>query len=143
MMLLSTSLHIATLAITRKQRIMHFYFFLSEQSVLSIAIQSNSNVVISWNILRACAELGITRVAQASSVNVVTLLFSQHHHFKYFPIDEQHPCESDEPYGHRSTIHFHESRLHWSIPCRAVASVTDLKSSGDISSKTLVQKLSF
>jgi len=73
--------------------------FLLNRAALNIAIESKSNVVISWNILRACAELGITRVAQASSVNVVTLLFSQQHHFYYFPIDEQHPCEPDEPYG--------------------------------------------
>jgi len=35
--------------------------FLSKRAVLSI-VQSTSNVVISWNILRACAEVGITRV---------------------------------------------------------------------------------
>jgi len=37
------------------------YLFLSKRAVLSI-VQFTSNVVISWNILRACAEVGITRV---------------------------------------------------------------------------------
>ncbi|KAJ7659968.1 hypothetical protein B0H17DRAFT_1212770 [Mycena rosella] len=48
----------------------------------------NSNVVISWNILRAAAELGIKRVAQASSVNVITMVYSQAPRFEFFPIDE-------------------------------------------------------
>ncbi|KAF8807054.1 NAD(P)-binding protein [Phlegmacium glaucopus] len=96
----------------------------------------NSNVVISWNILRACAELGITRVAQASSANVITLVFSQQCHFNYFPIDEQHPCEPDEPYGlsklicemqadtivrRYSSMKVASLRLHWSVPYRAIA----------------------
>ncbi|KAI5892579.1 NAD(P)-binding protein [Schizophyllum commune H4-8] len=59
----------------------------------------NTNVVISWNILRAAAELGIIHVAQASSVNVITMVYSQKPDFHYFPIDEEHPCHPDEPYG--------------------------------------------
>ncbi|KAF9234626.1 hypothetical protein BU15DRAFT_52382 [Melanogaster broomeanus] len=59
----------------------------------------NSNVVITWNVLRAAAELGIERVAQASSVNVLRGLFSTEPQFDYFPIDEHHPNLPDEPYG--------------------------------------------
>ncbi|KAI0682660.1 NAD(P)-binding protein [Cerioporus squamosus] len=59
----------------------------------------NTNVVISWNILRAAAELGINRVAQASSVNVIPLVWTERKDFEYFPIDEDHPCRPDEPYG--------------------------------------------
>lgn len=55
--------------------------------------------MISWNVLRAAAELGITRVAQASSVNVIALAWTDHHEFDYFPLDEDHPCRPDEPYG--------------------------------------------
>jgi len=44
-------------------------------------------------------QLGINRVAQASSVNIITLVYSQGPHFEYFPIDEDHPCLPDEPYG--------------------------------------------
>lgn len=45
------------------------------------------------------SKLGIKRVVQASSVNVLTLVYSQEHKFRYFPIDEEHPAEPDEPYG--------------------------------------------
>lgn len=58
-----------------------------------------SNVVLSWNVLRACAELGINRVAQASSVNIITLVFAAASAIEYFPLDENHPCTPDEPYG--------------------------------------------
>ncbi|PIL35399.1 hypothetical protein GSI_02125 [Ganoderma sinense ZZ0214-1] len=61
----------------------------------------NTNVVISWNILRAAAELGINRVAQASSVNVIPLVWTDRKDFEYFPLDEDHPTRTrvDEPYG--------------------------------------------
>jgi UDP-glucose 4-epimerase len=39
------------------------------------------------------------RVALASSVNVLPMVFSAAPHFAYFPIDEAHPTEPDEPYG--------------------------------------------
>ncbi|KAH8100832.1 NAD(P)-binding protein [Cristinia sonorae] len=64
-----------------------------------VVVAHNTNVVISWNILRAAAELGIKRVAQASSVNVITLVWSQGPILDYFPLDEDHPCRPDEPYG--------------------------------------------
>ncbi|KAJ7707802.1 hypothetical protein B0H17DRAFT_533010 [Mycena rosella] len=96
----------------------------------------NSNVVISWNILRAAAELGIKRVAQASSVNVITMVYSQAPRFEFFPIDESHPCLPDEPYGLSKVISELQAdsivrrfpdmrvaslRLHWSVPRRAFA----------------------
>lgn len=73
-------------------------------------------MVLSWNILRAAAEvgltvkqtlgivlinlqLGITRVTQASSVNVVRLVWSVKPKLYYLPLDEEHPREPDEPYG--------------------------------------------
>ncbi|KAJ6494682.1 hypothetical protein C8R47DRAFT_1318618 [Mycena vitilis] len=95
-----------------------------------------NNVVISWNVLRAAAELGINRVAQASSVNVITLVYSQQPHFDFFPIDETHPCLPDEPYGLSKVISELQAdsivrrftdmrvaslRLHWSVPGRAYA----------------------
>jgi nucleoside-diphosphate-sugar epimerase len=76
-----------------------------------------SNVVITWNVLRAaaevsrlvpdarvwqagsCSQLGIARVAQASSVNVLRAGYSVQPQFDYFPIDELHPTLPDEPYG--------------------------------------------
>jgi len=77
----------------------------------------NSNVVLSWNVMRACAEvslssflvlpclrfvaeqLNINRLAQASSVNVLRGVYAKTSQLHYVPIDENHPCEPDEPYG--------------------------------------------
>ncbi|KAI0360211.1 NAD(P)-binding protein [Trametes cingulata] len=96
-------------------------------------VAHNTNVVISWNILRAAAELGINRVAQASSVNVIPLVWTDHHDFEYFPIDEEHPCRPDEPYGLSKVISEIQAdtivrrypsmrvaslRLSWSLPTR-------------------------
>ncbi|KAF7312235.1 NAD-binding protein [Mycena indigotica] len=90
----------------------------------------NNNVVISWNILQAAAELGIKRIAQASSVNVLALVYSRAHSFRYFPLDEEHPTEPDEPYGlskvicelqAQTIVRRHPDmrvaslRLHWSV----------------------------
>ncbi|CCL98793.1 uncharacterized protein FIBRA_00798 [Fibroporia radiculosa] len=100
------------------------------------AATHNSNVVITWNVLRACAELGINRVAQASSVNVIKLVYSVKPAIDYFPIDESHPCEPDEPYGLSKVIaelqadtivrrypsmRIASLRLHWSCPTRTSA----------------------
>ncbi|GJE96271.1 NAD(P)-dependent oxidoreductase [Phanerochaete sordida] len=100
----------------------------------------NTNVVISWNVLRAAAELGITRVAQASSVNVVQLVWTPHPRLHYLPIDEDHPREPDEPYGLSKLIcetqadaivrRFPQMRVaslrpSWSIPNRDFAKHQD------------------
>jgi len=100
----------------------------------------NTNVVLSWNVLRACAELNISRVAQASSCNVINLLFCDKPHYDFFPIDETHPCLPDEPYGLSKVIcevqaativrrypsmRIASLRLHWSVPNRSVATECD------------------
>jgi nucleoside-diphosphate-sugar epimerase len=59
----------------------------------------NTNVVISWNVLHACATLGIHRVALASSVNATGIVFNETRRFDYLPLDEEHPCRPDEQYG--------------------------------------------
>lgn len=59
----------------------------------------NNNVVGSYNALAAAAELGIRRIAQASSVNAIGLSFSREAHFDYFPVDELHANYSEEPYS--------------------------------------------
>ncbi|KAG0704382.1 NAD(P)-binding protein [Suillus ampliporus] len=96
----------------------------------------NDNVVISWNVLRAAAELGIDRVALASSVNVLRGMYSTEPIFHYFPIDENHPCEPDEPYGLSKLIAETQAdtivrrypsmrvasiRIHWVVPTRTRA----------------------
>ncbi|EMD33926.1 hypothetical protein CERSUDRAFT_141261 [Gelatoporia subvermispora B] len=96
----------------------------------------NTNVVMSWNVLRAAAELSIKRVAQASSVNVIPLVYSVQPVFEYFPLDEDHPCCPDEPYGLSKLIAETQAativrrypfmrvaslRLSWSLPQRSDA----------------------
>ncbi|ESK98265.1 NAD(P)-binding protein [Moniliophthora roreri MCA 2997] len=108
----------------------------------------NTNVVVSYNVLRAAAELHITRVAQASSVNVVTMVYSLGPKFHYFPIDEQHPCQPDEPYGLSKVIceaqadsivrrypnmSIASMRLHWSLPDpKLAAALEDSKRKNDL-----------
>ncbi|KAI0029283.1 hypothetical protein K488DRAFT_56731, partial [Vararia minispora EC-137] len=75
--------------------------------------------------------LGINRVALASSVNVLPMVFSVESRFSYFPIDEWHPTEPDEPYGLSKVVGELQAdvivrrypnmrvaslRLHWSLP---------------------------
>ena len=62
-------------------------------------IVHNNNVTGSYNVMRAAIECGITRICQASSVNAIGLSYSRVAHFDYFPIDENHPNYSEEPYG--------------------------------------------
>lgn len=55
---------------------------------------------MSYNILRAAAELGIARVAQASSINAIGGYLSQGGPtFDYFPVDEQHAARPHDPYS--------------------------------------------
>lgn len=62
-------------------------------------IVHNNNVVGSYNALQAAAENGIKRVCQASSVNAIGHAFSRKPRYDYFPIDENHPNYSEEPYS--------------------------------------------
>jgi len=53
----------------------------------------------SYNALRAAAELGITHVCQASSVNAIGFSYSREPHYDYLPLDEQHPTYNEDPYS--------------------------------------------
>ena len=96
----------------------------------------NNNVVGSYNALRAAVERGIMRICQASSVNAIGLSFSRAPRFDYFPIDEQHPNYSEEPYSlskwiceqqadsfarRHAGIRIASLRFHWVVPDRATA----------------------
>ena len=59
----------------------------------------NGNVVGSYNALRAAAELGMTRVVQASSVNAIGGAYSRQPRYDYFPVDELHPTYNEDPYS--------------------------------------------
>jgi len=91
----------------------------------------NANVVISWNALRAAAEMGVNRVVQASSVNVVGAIFNEKVEVDYVPMDEKHPCRPDEGYGLSKQImeiqgdaivrrfpsmRVSSIRTHWALP---------------------------
>ena len=63
-----------------------------------VVVHSN-NVVGSYNALRAAAEVGITQVCQASSVNAIGCAYSRSPRYDYFPLDEAHPCYAEDPYS--------------------------------------------
>lgn len=96
----------------------------------------NNNVVGSYNVLRAAAELGLPRVCQASSVNATGLAYSRWPRFDYFPLDEQHPTYNEDPYSLSKWICEQQGdsfarrydnmviaslRFHWVVPERATA----------------------
>ena len=62
-------------------------------------IVHNNNVVSSYNALRAAAQVGITRVCQASSINATGAVYSRSPHYDYFPLDEKHPTYNEDPYS--------------------------------------------
>src|SRR5688572_27391488 len=99
-------------------------------------IVHNNNVVGSYNAMRAAIEVGIRRICQASSVNAIGLSYSRAAHFDYFPIDEEHPNYTEEPYGlskwiceqqadtfarRYEDIRIASIRFHWVVPNRAKA----------------------
>jgi UDP-glucose 4-epimerase len=59
----------------------------------------NQNVVGSYNVLRACAALGLRRVSQASSINAIGGAYSRAPRYDYFPLDEAHPTYNEDPYS--------------------------------------------
>jgi nucleoside-diphosphate-sugar epimerase len=96
----------------------------------------NTNVVGNYNVLRAAVENGIRRVCQASSVNAVGVTYNREPRFDYFPIDENHPNYTEEPYGLSKWISEQQAdafarryeymsisslRFHWVVPNRAAA----------------------
>jgi nucleoside-diphosphate-sugar epimerase len=59
----------------------------------------NTNVVGSYNVMRAAVENGIRRICQASSVNAIGHSFSRQPRYRYFPLDEDHPNACEDPYS--------------------------------------------
>ncbi len=99
-------------------------------------VTHNTNVVASYNALRAASVLGIRRICQASSVNAIGQAFSRNPRFDYFPLDEEHPNYSEEPYSLSKWICEQQAdsfarryedasiasmRFHWVVSERATA----------------------
>jgi UDP-glucose 4-epimerase len=59
----------------------------------------DNNVVSSYHVLSAAAELGIRRVVQSSSVNAIGLSWSRSPQFDYFPVDLEHATRNEDPYS--------------------------------------------
>ncbi|MFK7800236.1 MAG: NAD-dependent epimerase/dehydratase family protein [Anaerolineae bacterium] len=59
----------------------------------------SNNTVGSYNILYAAATLGIKRVCLASSINAIGGAFSRAPQYDYFPVDEEHPTYTEDPYS--------------------------------------------
>ena len=96
----------------------------------------NNNVIASYNVLRAAAGLGISRVCMASSVNAIGMLYSKEPRFDYFPIDEKHSSYAEDPYSLSKWIAEAQAksfarrypkmsiaslRFHWLVADRSVA----------------------
>ena len=99
-------------------------------------IVHNNNVVGSYNAMRAAVENGIMRICQASSVNAIGQAYSREPRYDYFPIDEDHPNYSEDPYSlskwiceqqadafarRYEGISIASMRFHWVLPDRAYA----------------------
>ncbi len=58
-----------------------------------------NNTASSYNVLLACAELGIKKVCLASSINAIGGIYSRQPRYDYFPVDEQHPTYNEDAYS--------------------------------------------
>ncbi len=96
----------------------------------------NNNVVGSYNAMRAAIENNIMRICQASSVNAIGQAYSRNPRYDYFPLDEDHPNYSEDPYSlskwiceqqadafarRYEGISIASMRFHWVLPDREYA----------------------
>ena len=98
----------------------------------------NTNLVSSYNALRAAVEVGMTRICQASSVNAVGHAFSRRARYDYFPLNEAHPSYAEDPYSRSkyvceaqadALVRRYDAEgvavasllFHWVVPDRAAA----------------------
>ncbi|MDR3473457.1 MAG: NAD(P)-dependent oxidoreductase [Devosia sp.] len=106
----------------------------------------NNNVVGSYNAMRAAAENNIKRICQASSVNAIGHSYSRHPHYDYFPLDEEHPNYSEDPYSLSKWLCEQQAdafvrryegtriasmRFHWVVPERARAALSFTRESAN------------
>lgn len=59
-----------------------------------------NNVVSTYNVLKAAADLGVARVVVGSSIAAYGFLYAPRFWTpEYLPLDEDHPCRPQDPYG--------------------------------------------
>jgi nucleoside-diphosphate-sugar epimerase len=60
----------------------------------------HNNVMGVFNVVEACVRWGVPRLVNISSETVVGFQFAERPTWpRYLPIDENHPCEPQDPYG--------------------------------------------
>lgn len=59
----------------------------------------HNNVIASYNALLAAADNGIRKVCLASSVNAIGGAYSERPRYDWFPVTEDHPSYSTDPYS--------------------------------------------
>ena len=60
----------------------------------------HNNVMGVFNLVEACVRWGVARLVNISSETVVGFQFAERPIWpRYLPIDEDHPCEPQDPYG--------------------------------------------
>ena len=60
----------------------------------------HNNVMGVFNVVEACVRWGVPRLVNISSETVVGFQFAERPNWpRYLPIDEDHPCEPQDPYG--------------------------------------------
>lgn len=78
--------------------VVHLAAFPSPRNHPAPEIYAN-NTVTSYNVLHACATLGIQKLCMASSINAIGGAYSRKARYDYFPVDEQHPTYNEDPYS--------------------------------------------
>jgi len=74
----------------------------------------NINCAGTFNIYQAAAEEGIKRVVSASSINALGFHYStQPFTLSYFPIDEEHPCQTTDPYSFSKQVMEDTAAYFW------------------------------
>ncbi len=72
------------------------------------------NALGTYNVFEAAARQGIGRVVQASSINAFGCAWSlQDVRVDYFPIDEEHPTFTTDPYSFSKTVVEDIGRYYW------------------------------
>ncbi|MEQ4204778.1 NAD(P)-dependent oxidoreductase [Actinopolymorpha sp. B17G11] len=93
-----TDLEAFTAQIDRCDALIHLAAIPSPWGRQAADVHAN-NVLGSYHAFLAAAEVGIRRVAWASSINAIGGYYSRAPRFDYFPVDEDHPSYAEDAYS--------------------------------------------